>query len=174
MTALRPAVPSFCDGMSRRTMLHAGALAMGGLSLPQLLQAEAATGRRSQKSVIMVFLSGGPPHQDMVDLKVDAPVEIRGEFRPIATNVPGIEICELLPQLAQRMDRLAVEADRPLPRRREADDRADQGRLAAAVAPEERDGLRQVVLAFRNDSLALPPGQSFVDDLDTATGGWEQ
>lgn len=98
----------FCDGLSRRNLLHAGALAMGGLSLPQLLAVEAAAGRSSHKSVIMVFLSGGPPHQDMVDLKPDAPVEIRGEFQPIATNVPGIEICELLPQLAQRMDRLAI------------------------------------------------------------------
>lgn len=102
------AASRFCDGMSRRTFLHAGALAMGGLSLPQLLQVEAASGRKSHKSVIMVFLSGGPPHQDMVDLKPDAPAEIRGEFQPMATNVPGIEVCELLPQLAQRMDRLAV------------------------------------------------------------------
>lgn len=99
---------SFCDGLSRRTMLQAGVLGMGGLSLPQLLQVEAASGRTSHKSVIMIFLSGGPPHLDMVDLKTDAPVEIRGEFQPIATNVPGIEICELLPGLAQRMDRLAV------------------------------------------------------------------
>lgn len=98
----------FCDGFSRRTLLRAGALAMGGLSLPQLLQAEAAAGRKSHKSVIMVFLSGGPPHQDMVDLKPEAPADIRGEFRPIDTCVPGIQICELLPLLAQRMDRLAV------------------------------------------------------------------
>lgn len=108
MARLPTATPKFCDGLSRRTMLHAGALAMGGLSLPDLLQIEAATGRSSHKSVIMVFLSGGPPHQDMVDLKPEAPVEIRGEFQPIATKVPGIEICELLPLLAQRMDRLAV------------------------------------------------------------------
>ena len=98
----------FCDGMTRRSMLKIGGLAMGGLSLPQLLQAEAASGRKSHKAVIMVFLSGGPPHQDMVDLKVDAPVENRGEFQPIATNVPGIDICEHLPLLAQRMDRLAI------------------------------------------------------------------
>ena len=98
----------FCDGMTRRSFLKIGGLAMGGLSLPQLLQAEAVSGRKSHKAVIMVFLSGGPPHQDMVDLKVDAPVEIRGEFQPIATNVPGIDICEHLPLLAQRMDRLAI------------------------------------------------------------------
>src|SRR5262245_29929386 len=102
MTSRQTAAPEFCDGLSRRTFLRAGALAMGGLSLPQLLQIEAATGQKTHKSVIMVFLSGGPPHQDMVDLKTDAPVEIRGEFQPISTTVPGIEICELLPQLAQR------------------------------------------------------------------------
>ena len=97
-----------CDGISRRSLLKIGGLAMGGIAIPELLRLEAATGRTSHKSVIMVFLSGGPPHQDMVDLKRDAPVEIRGEFQPIATNVAGIEICELLPMLAQRMDQLAI------------------------------------------------------------------
>jgi len=100
-----------CDGVSRRSFLKIGGLALGGLSLPQLLQAEAnsGTGRgRSQKSVIMVFLAGGPPHQDMFDLKPEAPSEYRGEFSPIRSNVPGIDVCEHLPLLAQRMDRLAV------------------------------------------------------------------
>ncbi|MFO0918718.1 MAG: DUF1501 domain-containing protein [Planctomycetaceae bacterium] len=91
-----------------RTALQAGVLGHGRPGLPDLLRAEAAAGQSSQKAVIMVFLSGGPPHQDLVDLKVDAPVEIRGEFQPIATNIPGIDICEHLPQLAQRMDRLAI------------------------------------------------------------------
>jgi len=94
--------------MTRRSFLQAGALGMGGLSLVDLLKLEAASGRKSHKATIMIFLSGGPPHQDMVDLKPEAPVEIRGEFSPIETSVPGIEICELLPMLAQRMDRLAV------------------------------------------------------------------
>jgi hypothetical protein len=99
----------YCDGVSRRDFLRIGALALGGLSLPQLLAAEARAGvGPSHKAVIMIFLAGGPPHQDMVDLKPDAPAEIRGEFRPIATNVPGIEICEHLPRLAARMDKLAV------------------------------------------------------------------
>ncbi len=98
-----------CDGLTRRSMLKIGGLALGGLSLPQLLKAEAASGiGRSDKSVIMVFLTGGPPHQDMVDMKPEAPVEYRGEFSPINTNVPGIDICEHLPLLAQRMDRMAV------------------------------------------------------------------
>lgn len=82
---------------------------MGGLSLPQLLQAESTSGTgHSHKSVIMVFLTGGPPHQDMVDLKPLAPVEYRGEFSPIRSNVPGIDVCEHMPLLAQRMDQLAV------------------------------------------------------------------
>ena len=98
-----------CDGVPRRAFLKIGGLAMGGLSLPQLLQAEAqSTGGRSHKAVIMIFLSGGAPHQDMYDLKRDAPVEIRGEFTPIDTVVPGIQICELLPRMAARMDRLAI------------------------------------------------------------------
>ena len=100
---------AFCDRISRRSLLKIGGLAMGGLSLPQLLEAEARAGAgRSHKSVIMVFLSGGPPHQDMVDLKMDAPAEIRGEFQPIATNVAGTQICEHLPRLAQMMDRISV------------------------------------------------------------------
>src|ERR1700726_550945 len=97
------------DRPSRREFLKIGGLALGGLSLPQILRAEARAGiKTSHKSVIMIFLSGGPPHQDMVDLKPDAPVEVRGEFKPIHTNVPGLDVCEHLPRLAQRMDRLAV------------------------------------------------------------------
>src|SRR5580692_4940114 len=96
---------SFCDGVSRRDFLRVGGLALGGLSLPQLLEAEArAASGISHKAVIMVFLAGGPPHQDMVDLKPDAPAEIRGEFKPIHTNVPGIQICELLPRIAAMTD----------------------------------------------------------------------
>ena len=102
----------FCDGLSRRSFLQIGGLALGGASLPGLLEAEqsgeaAGTSRASsQKSIIMIFLPGGPPHQDMFDLKPDAPAEIRGEFRPIPTNVSGIEICELFPRLARMSDKL--------------------------------------------------------------------
>ena len=99
----------FCDGLSRRNFLRIGALGMGGLALPQLLRAEAASGLRSgQKAVIMVYLPGGPPHQDTFDLKLDAPAEIRGEFRPISTNVPGTQICEHLPRLARIADQYAI------------------------------------------------------------------
>ncbi|MFO0888693.1 MAG: DUF1501 domain-containing protein [Isosphaeraceae bacterium] len=102
-------VGSFCDGLSRRDFLGLGALAMGGLAWPGLLRAEAGTGiSRSHKAIIMVFLAGGPPHQDMVDLKPDAPADIRGDFRPIATNLPGFQVCEHMPRLARMMDRFAV------------------------------------------------------------------
>src|SRR5919197_2674744 len=99
----------FCDGISRRNFLKIGALGLGGLTFPQLPQAEAQSGiRRSHKAVIMIFLPGGPSHQDIFDLKMEAPSEIRGEFKPIATNVPGIQVCEHLPRLAGMTDRLAV------------------------------------------------------------------
>lgn len=82
---------------------------MGGLSLPDLLRAEAfQKAKRSHKAVIMVFLPGGPSHQDIFDLKPDAPQEIRGEFRPIGTNVDGIQICEQLPRLAKMMDKCTL------------------------------------------------------------------
>ena len=102
-----------CDGLSRRHFLRIGGLAMGGLSLPRLLQAEAASrGPRgkalSHKAVIMIYLSGGPSHQDMYDLKMKAPVEIRGSFKPISTSVPGIQICEHMPRLAAMMDKFTI------------------------------------------------------------------
>ncbi len=96
----------FCDGVSRRDFIKVGGMVMGGLSLPQLLRAEAEAGvGRSHKAVINVFLPGGPPHLDMWDIKVDAPSEIRGEFQPIATNVPGIEISEMFPKIAAMADK---------------------------------------------------------------------
>lgn len=101
----------FCDGMHRRSFLKIGGLALGGLSLPQLLEAESRDQKATKgsgKSVIMIYLAGGPPHQDMFDLKLDAPSGIRGEFKPIRTNVPGIQICEEFPRLAAMTDKLAI------------------------------------------------------------------
>jgi len=99
----------FCDGLSRRNFLRIGALGMGGLALPDLLRAEAAAGLRAgHKAVIMVYLPGGPPHQDTFDLKPDAPAEIRGEFKGIPTSVPGFQICEHLPLLARQAHRYSV------------------------------------------------------------------
>jgi Protein of unknown function (DUF1501) len=102
-------VSPLCNGVRRREFLQIGALGLGGITLSQLLAAEAKGGKRtSHKSVIMVYLVGGPPHQDMWDLKPDAPSEIAGPMRPTKTNVPGIEICDLFPQLAERTDKLAI------------------------------------------------------------------
>jgi hypothetical protein len=98
-----------CDGVTRREFLRVGALGLGGLSLPGLLQGRAAgasTGRA--KSCIQLFMWGGPSQHETFDLKPNAPDGIRGEFKPIATRVPGIRICEHLPRLAQIADRYAI------------------------------------------------------------------
>jgi uncharacterized protein DUF1501 len=101
----------FCDGVSRRNFLKIGGLALGGLSLTDILALEAQAAppaRSSQKAIIMVYLPGGPPHLDMVDLKPDAPQEIRGPYKPIETNVSGIQISEHMPRLAKMMDRMVI------------------------------------------------------------------
>ncbi len=97
----------FCDGVSRRSFLRIGSLAVGGLALPQILRAEQQPGT-SHKSVIMVYLSGGLSHQDTFDLKPDAPVEVRGEFSPIASAVPGIDVSEYLPKIATVTDKCSI------------------------------------------------------------------
>src|SRR5207253_972985 len=94
--------------MERREVLRAGSLGLFGLGLPQLLRAGKEPARRKAKACIVLFMWGGPAHQDTWDLKPNSPVEYRGEFKPIATKVPGVQICEHLPQLAQRMDKLAL------------------------------------------------------------------
>jgi Protein of unknown function (DUF1501) len=93
---------------SRRSFLRVGALAVGGLTLPGLLAARAKGTARNKKSVILIWQAGGPSHLDMYDLKPNAPAEVRGEFKPIATNVTGIQIGEHLPKQAKVMDKLAV------------------------------------------------------------------
>ncbi len=108
----------FCDGVSRRSFLQIGSLAVGGLSLPQILRAEqqqragqpqgASQQGASHKSVIMVYLSGGISHQDTFDVKPDAPAEVRGEFSPIASAVPGIDVSEYLPQIATVTDKCSI------------------------------------------------------------------
>ncbi|MGQ0634545.1 MAG: DUF1501 domain-containing protein [Planctomycetaceae bacterium] len=97
-----------CAGLSRRSFLQIGSLGLGGLTLPALLRAEERAGSQSQKSVIMVYLCGGPAHQDLFDLKPNAPKEVRGDFHPIETNVHGMQICELLPELAAVADKYAL------------------------------------------------------------------
>jgi hypothetical protein len=102
-----------CDGLTRRETLQAGALSLlGGLTLPDLFRAEVSARSSARvgkaKHCIVLYLLGGAATQDMFDLKPDAPVEVRGEFRPIATTVPGVQVCEHLPLMARRMHRCAL------------------------------------------------------------------
>ena len=106
---------SLCQGPTRRHFLQIGGLALGGLSLPDILRAESQAGpsltsgsRLGHKAIIMIYLSGGPSHQDMYDLTMNAPSEIRGEFKPISTNLPGVQICEHMPRLATIMDKVTI------------------------------------------------------------------
>ncbi|MBI1345366.1 DUF1501 domain-containing protein [bacterium] len=110
MLELTTGVARTCDGVSRRNFLQIGSLAVGGLTLPGLLQqrAIAASGTSARKSVILIWQAGGPSHIDMYDLKPNAPAEYRGEFKPVPTNVPGVEISEYLPLQAKIFDKLAV------------------------------------------------------------------
>ena len=102
-----------CDGVRRRDVLKLGVLSCLGLSLADCLrlQAAAAPGRgagRRDLSCILIWLDGGPSHLDTFDLKPEAPAEVRGEFKPIATKADGVQICEHLPRTAQVMDRVAL------------------------------------------------------------------
>src|SRR5262245_49545680 len=101
----------YCDGITRRSMLKIGALSFGAttLTLADVFRAEARQGTASSnKSIIMIYLGGGPSHQDMWEIKTEAPREIRGEFSPIATNVNGIQIGEVFPRIARIMDKCVV------------------------------------------------------------------
>jgi hypothetical protein len=96
------------DGVTRRHFLTAGALGLGGLTLADLLRAEEAVGiKSSTRAVINVHLDGGPPQLDTIDPKPNAPAEVRGEFRPIATRIPGLQLCELMPRIAGSADKFA-------------------------------------------------------------------
>ncbi len=97
-----------CDGLDRRSFLQIGSLGLAGLTLPDLLRCEAATSTTSHKSAIIVYLSGGLAHQDTFDLKPGAPKEVRGEFNPIQSAVPGINVSEMLPRMARCMDKIAL------------------------------------------------------------------
>ena len=97
-----------CDGMTRRQFLTAGSAGLGGLCLSDLLRAEADVGiASSNKAIINIHLDGGPPQLDTIDMKPHAPREIRGEFLPIQTSLPGFRICELFPKLAVTADRFS-------------------------------------------------------------------
>ena len=104
----------WCDGLSRREFLQIGGLGAAGLALPDLFRARAqgatppAPGAGRARSCILLFMGGGPPQMDTFDLKPDAPAEVRGQFPPIATSVPGTQISSLLPALARQVHRYTI------------------------------------------------------------------
>ena len=100
----------FCDGLTRRDFLHAGSLSVLGLGLPamQALAAAGASAPDRDINCILLFLVGGPSQLDTWDMKPDAPEEVRGPFRPIATKVPGIQVSEIFPRLATMMDKVSL------------------------------------------------------------------
>ena len=100
MLSITAGARRLCDGLNRREVLSVGGAGLLGLALPDLLRAGVEQqGKVSPKakSLIVFFLEGGPAHQDLWDMKPDAPAEVRGEFKPIATTVPGLSFCEHLP-----------------------------------------------------------------------------
>lgn len=98
-----------CQGFTRRDVLRIGAVGLSSLSLPAILRAERESAIKAKaKNVIFIWQQGGPPHQDMWDMKPDAPAEFRSEFNPIATDLPGYKVCELMPQLARQVKRLCI------------------------------------------------------------------
>src|SRR5262245_30934539 len=105
-----PVIPPRCPGpVSRRDFLRIGTLALGGLGLSQVMAGRAAAGKKnSDTSVILVYCIGGPSQLETYDLKPDGPAEMRSVFRPIATRVPGMSICELLPRHARVADRFTL------------------------------------------------------------------
>src|SRR5271165_5604354 len=141
----------FCDGLTRRDLLRVGGLGALGLSLADLLRLRADGAIRSApKSVIMVWLNGGPTQLDMYDLKPDAPAEIRGEFKPVQTNVPGFDICEVMPLQAKIADRLAV--------------------VRSLTFPEPNNHDRSLNFSGYHDPARRPAFGSFVSRFRSAAG----
>ncbi|MDP7018931.1 MAG: DUF1501 domain-containing protein [Pirellulaceae bacterium] len=142
-----PRRSGYCDGVSRRGFLKIGALGVGacGLNLADIYRAEAARGSLGHKAVINIFLGGGPPHQDMWEIKTEAPQEIRGPFQPISTNVPGIQIGECFPKIAQIMDKSAV--------------------MRAVVGCEERHDSFQCMTGWRHSELRTMGGHPAIGSV---------
>jgi hypothetical protein len=150
------ATQRFCDGLSRRSFLKIGAFG-AGLTLADMLRLRSSAGTSSAKSAIMIYLPGGPSHMDMYDLKPDAPKEFRGEFNPIATNVPGVEISEHFPMQAKMWDKLAcirsiVSVDE------HSDSLVSTGYSASVNRTAAHPSFGAVVSKMRgNDNQAVPP-----------------
>jgi hypothetical protein len=164
-------------GITRRSLLRVGALTLSGLSLGDVfrLQAEApGRGSPRQKAVIMIHLSGGPSHLDMYDMKPGAPSEYRGEFRPIKTKVPGMEICELLPMQAKIADKFAILRGVQLAHLHTANEFYSgfpwqESPRASVPGEAQRPALGSVVSRLRGGSSAIPPYVSLNNRAD-----WER
>jgi hypothetical protein len=158
-----------CDGWTRRDVLQAGGLAALGLSLPQFLgragAAPGGTGFGRARACLVIFLFGGPSHIDLWDLKPDAPAEVRGEFRPIATNVPGLHVCEHLPALARRADQFCLIRGMTHPHPRHGwglyhmltGKRHNRPDLDAPPTPDDFPGLGALVSRLGHARPPLPP-----------------
>jgi hypothetical protein len=145
----------FCDGISRRDFLRAGALGVGGLSLTDLLRLRAHAGPPARpKSVIMVILPGGPSHIDLYDMKPDAPAEFRGEFKQVQSNVPGMDISEVLPLQARIMDKMAIVRG-----------------IKFDTGPQAPHYLREIITGFNTFQPHRPAFGSVVSKLRGLTGG---
>jgi hypothetical protein len=164
-------------GFTRRSFLHIGALTLGGLTLGDVLRLRAAShapSKPGRKSVIMIHLSGGPSHLDMYDMKPSAPREYRGEFKPIKTNVPGIDICELMPRQAKIADQFAILRGVQLAHLHTANEFYSgypwQDAPRASVPGEaQRPALGAVVSKVRGGRSAIPPYVSLNNRAD-----WER
>lgn len=162
-------------GITRRDLLHVGAFTLGGLTLGNLQQLRAESGPSTirQKSAILIHLSGGPSHLDMFDMKPDAPAEYRGEFRPIRTSVPGMEICELMPEQAKIADRFTILRGVQLAHLHSAHEFYSgypwqESPRASVPGEARRPALGSVVSRLRNKS-AIPPYVSLQNQVQ-----WER
>ncbi len=157
-----------CDGVTRRDFLRVGALGVGGLTLADLLRLKAqgaVAPQSNHKAVIMVYLNGGPSHLDMYDLKPDAPAEYRGEFKPIRTNVPGMDISELLPLQATIADKLTIVRNMKFQQQGHA-----PPELLTGFNDGKRPSIGAVVSKLRRDAGirdALPPYVTVANDANS-------
>ncbi len=168
----KPSLARRCDGVTRRDMLRLGGLSAFGLGLADLfrLRATGADQKIRAKSCILLWLDGGPSHLETLDLKPDAPAEVRGPFQPIATNVAGIEISELLPQTARLCDKVAIirSMTSPLGEHGLANRYLLSGYKPSPVLQYPNYG--SVVTHLRNGGSVLPPYVSIPESRGSASG----
>ena len=164
------------DRLTRRSLLRVGGLALGGLTLGVLRSRAESPGRSATrpKSVIMIHLSGGPSHLDMYDMKPEAPAEYRGEFRPIRTNVPGIDICELMPKQSKIADKFAILRGVQLAHLHTANEFYSgypwqESPRASVPGEARRPALGSIVSKCRGGNRAIPPYVSLDNKPD-----WEE